>query len=160
MPTPTFIRELRAKIGHDLIMMTTVAAVIRTMSDEIVLHRRSDNGIWSLPGGSIEPGEEPAEAVMREAFEETGLQVAPRRIVGVYGGPSHVGEYPNGDKFAIINLTFACDIVGGEIQANNDESLDVAYFPLSALPESLDARHRIRIEHAVTRTTPYFKFPV
>ena len=51
-----------------------------------LLQRRNDDGSWSLPAGAIDPGEGPAQAVVREAYEETGLHVVPEKVAGVFGG--------------------------------------------------------------------------
>lgn len=154
MPTPDYIRHLRERVGHAVIMMPTVAAVIRNGRGEVLLHQRGDDACWGLPGGAIEPGEEPAQAVIREVYEETGLRVVPERLVGVYGGYVHV--YPNGDQAGMVSITFACRVTGGALRVDGDESLDLRCFPPDALPENMVDVHRVRIEHAVTRTEPYF----
>jgi ADP-ribose pyrophosphatase YjhB (NUDIX family) len=136
-----------------------VAAIIVNGADEVLLQRRGDSGHWSLPGGAVEPGEEPAQAVVREVFEETGLHVRPERIVGVYGGPTNRITYPNGDQVAIISTTFRCRVIGGSLQIDGDESLELRYFDWRSLPETLLPNHFIRIEHAMTRAEPYFNFP-
>jgi 8-oxo-dGTP diphosphatase len=159
MPIPEYIRNLREKIGHELIMIPGAAAVIVNAADEVLLQRRGDNGQWSLPGGAIEPGEEPAEAVIREVLEETGLHVRPERIVGIYGGPTHVGQYPNGDQVAFVSVTFQCSVIGGELRVDGDETLELRYVYWLNLPETTVEKHRIRIEHAMTRTTPFFAVP-
>lgn len=158
MPISDYLRNLRAKVGHDLLMIPSVAAVICNDSGEVLLHRRSDNGDWSIIGGALDPGEHPAEAVVREVEEETGLRVVPVRVTGVYGGQHNISSYPNGDQIAVVNITFECQIVGGEINIDNDESLEVRFFPPYALPHSLPERHRERIEHALTLSEPFFHF--
>lgn len=159
MPTPEHIRLLRTRIGHDLLLMPTVTAVIFNPAGEVLLQQRSDMDHWSLPGGIMEPGEEPAESLIREVWEETGLHVIPERLIGVYAGPSNVGAYPNGDQFAMVNLTFHCRITGGGLRIDGDETLALAYFSPDSLPETLLERVRIRIEHAVTLSVPYFAMP-
>src|SRR5438045_8375170 len=64
-----------------------VSAIILT-PEGLLLQRRSDNGLWGLPGGGVEPGESVSEAIVREVREETGLEVAPGRLVGVYSAPA------------------------------------------------------------------------
>lgn len=157
MPISEHIRQLREKVGHDLLMMPGVAAVILNAEGAILLQQRPDNRHWGLPGGAIEPGEEPAEALVREVREETGLEVVVERLTGVYGGAAGIGQYPNGDRFAIINMTFVCRVVGGTLSGDPDETADLRYFPPDDLPEMLTPRHRQRIEHALTRSEPYFK---
>jgi 8-oxo-dGTP pyrophosphatase MutT (NUDIX family) len=157
MPVPEYIRELRQKVGHDLLMMPAVAAIIFNDAGEVLLQLRTDNQLWALPGGAIEPGEEPADAVIREVWEETGLRILPLRISGVYGGETGYVTYPNQDQVMIIAITFVCTVVEGEAKTDDDETLELRYFPVDALPENIMAKHHIRIGHAVNNTTPYFR---
>ncbi len=158
MPVPEYVKRMRAKIGHDLLFLVGAAAVVINDAGEILLQRRSDNNQWWLPGGAIEPGEEPAEAVVREVWEETGLQVVPERIVGVFGGPDFRTLYPNGDETLYISITFCCRPIGGELRLDGDESLELRYFRRDALPP-LDARNILRIDTAL-RDDPkaYFRW--
>ena len=156
MAMSAYIRDLRAKIGHALIMMPGVAGVIVNEAGLVLLQLRSDSGTWGLPGGAIDPGEEPAEALVREIREETALEVVPERIVGVYSGPEFIVRYPNGDEAAILSITFACRPVAGEPRVNDDESLEIRYFAPDALP-AMPPRHRMRIEDAL-RNDPRARF--
>jgi len=156
MAMSDYVRDLRAKIGPDLLLLPGVAAVIVDPAGRVLLQRRSDDGQWGLPGGAIEPGEEPAEALVREVHEETALDVVPERIVGVYSGPEFRVRYPNGDEAMIVSITFACRPMGGEPRVNDEESLEVRYFAPDALPP-MPARHRRRIEDAL-RHDPRARF--
>src|SRR5258708_6502707 len=147
MSMSDYVHTIREKIGHDLLLLPGAVAVILNPAGEVLLQRRSDNGQWGLPGGAIDPGEEPADAVIREVREETGLDVLPERIVGVYSGPDHLITYPNGDQAMIVSVTFACRPIGGEARVNDDESLEVRYFPPDGLPPMAE-RNRFRLEHA------------
>lgn len=62
-------------------------AIIRDEIGQILLQRKHD-ATWSLSAGAIEPGETPAQAIVREVREETGLIIRPKRIIGVFGGRS------------------------------------------------------------------------
>lgn len=148
MPISDYIRGLREKVGTDLLFMPGAAAVIRNEAGEILLQRRSDNGEWGLPGGALDPGEEPAEGVIREVREETGLVVIPERLSGVYGGQENVIEYPNGDRAAVLSMVFVCRVVGGNLQINDDESLELRYFAPDSLP-ALRERTQRRIADAL-----------
>jgi 8-oxo-dGTP pyrophosphatase MutT (NUDIX family) len=150
------MRDLRARIGPALLLQPGVAAIIFDTAGRVLLQRRSDNGEWGLPGGIMEPGEEPAQTLVREIREETALEVVPERIVGVYSGPDFVVRYPNGDEAAILSITFACRPVAGEARVNDDESLEIRYFALDALP-AMPPRHRMRIQDAV-RNDPRARF--
>jgi 8-oxo-dGTP pyrophosphatase MutT (NUDIX family) len=83
-----YFKQLRARIGHDLLLMPGVAAVIRDAQGRLLLQEKSSGEGWSLPAGAIEPGETPEHAVRREVLEETGLEVVPKGILGVFGGES------------------------------------------------------------------------
>jgi 8-oxo-dGTP pyrophosphatase MutT (NUDIX family) len=72
----------------------------------VLLARHRAHGKWLLPGGSIEPGETPAQAVFREMLEETGLNVWLTKIVGVFGGRDYVVVYPNGDRTSYVSTVF------------------------------------------------------
>ena len=155
MPMSDYVHHLRDRIGHDVLFMPGATAVVINEAGQVLLHRRSDNGRWWLPGGAIDPGEEPAQAVAREVWEETGVRVVPERISGVYSGP--VATYPNGDAISVVSITFVCRPVGGEPRINDGESLEVRYFAPDDLPE-LEARIRTRIDHALRGDTrAYFK---
>ena len=129
-----YLRALRAKIGTDLVLLPGVAAIVRDTQGRILLQRRSDDRRWSLPAGAIDPGEEPARAVVREVWEETGLLVVPERILGVMGGLPFRHTYPNGDQVEATTIVFQCSAVGGSLAPRDEESLEVRYFAADAMP--------------------------
>lgn len=135
----------------------SVTAVILNEAGELLLHRRSDNGYWALPGGQVELGESVERAVVREVQEETGLRVRVERLVGVYSDPARyvIARYPNGDLVHYVNLCFRCHILGGTLQ-KSDESFELGFFPLEALPEPLLLAHRIRIQDALANRCEAF----
>src|SRR5512135_1153543 len=57
------------------VILPSVCAVALDASGRLLLHRRSDNGLWGLPGGKVDPGESVSAAVAREVLEETGFRV-------------------------------------------------------------------------------------
>jgi 8-oxo-dGTP diphosphatase len=159
MPIPPHIVHLREHVGHITLMTPATAAIIRDEAGGVLLIRRGDGQGWSLPGGVLEPGERLAEALVREVEEETGLQVEPLRLVGVYSDPdvNHI-TYPNGDQIHLVSATFECRILGGHLRADGEESLDVAYFPPQALPASLVPAHHVRIKDALSeREAAFFR---
>jgi 8-oxo-dGTP diphosphatase len=141
MALSPYIARLRAHIGTDLLLLPGVSAVVRDDTARLLLARRSDNNRWSLPAGLIDPGEQPADAVLREVYEETGVHV---RIDAVGGVATHPVVYPNGDTCEYLNVWFRCHAVGGHARVNDDESVEVAWFALDALP-ALDDWARLRI---------------
>lgn len=130
-----YLQSIRRRIGTDLLLTPGVAAIVRDAQHRILLQRRGDNGLWSLPGGGVDPGETPADAVAREVQEETGLVVVPTSIVAVVGGAEHMRfTYPNGDRIEVVATVFACRVIGGTLGADGDETLALEYFEPSALP--------------------------
>jgi 8-oxo-dGTP pyrophosphatase MutT (NUDIX family) len=109
----------------------------------VLLHRRSDNERWALPGGAMDIGETIAQCAEREVWEETGLTVKAYRVVGIYSDPGHVFAYSDGEVRQEFSVCFACQMLGGEI-STSDESLDVKFWPLEEL-DTLDMHPSIRV---------------
>ena len=133
MPTPPFVAELRSLVGHRLLWLPTAAAVVLDGEGRVLLGRRADTGGWALPGGIIDPAEEPADAAVRECFEETGVVASPEALTSVT--VSQPITYANGDQVQYLELTFRCRVAGGTARVNDEESLEVDWHPLDALPE-------------------------
>jgi 8-oxo-dGTP diphosphatase len=142
MPASPYVTDTRAHVGHDLLLLPGVTAVVRDDQGHVLLMRRADDGTWGLPAGMIEPGEQPADAVLRELFEETGVLAEIERIGGV---GIHQSVYPNGDHCQYLTVWFRCRAIGGHARPDGDESLEVGWFAPDALPESLGERSRHRI---------------
>lgn len=151
MPIPPHIAFLRERIGHITLLTPAATAIIRDERGQVLLILRGDGRGWSLPGGIMEPGERIVDCLVREVREETGLEVEPTRLVGIYSDPAfmHV-TFPNGDQAHFVSATFECRIVGGRLRADGEESLEVAYFPPDALPEELVCDHAIRVRDALS----------
>jgi 8-oxo-dGTP pyrophosphatase MutT (NUDIX family) len=145
MPVPDFLLALRSHVGHGLLPLVGVTAVVVNEEGEVLLHQRADDGRWATPGGILEPEEEPARAVVREVREETGVEVEVERLTSVLAQEPFT--YPNGDRVQILDLAFRCRPVGGAPDASGDESLDVRWFPPGALPD-MPQRILDRIGHA------------
>ncbi|MFN2227822.1 MAG: NUDIX hydrolase [Anaerolineae bacterium] len=150
MPIPEYVARLRAHVGHETLLLPAAAAIVRDGEGRVLLIRRGDGRGWSLPGGMMEPGERLADCIVREVREETGLEVEPLRLVGVYSDPAVMQfTYDNGDRVHLVSATFACRTVAGTLRADGEESLEVAYFSPDALPEGLVGDHAQRIADAL-----------
>jgi len=130
-------KEVRNLVGSRLLLMPGVAAVIRDEQGRVLIQRRPD-GSWSLPAGAIEPGESPADAVVREVREETGLVVRPTTVLGVFGGGDRQRTiYANGDEVEYTVVLFAADVVGGELSTAADETIDLRWVAPGDVPEEV-----------------------
>ncbi|MGJ3238738.1 MAG: NUDIX domain-containing protein [Anaerolineae bacterium] len=160
MPISEWVKQIRAHIGTDLVVFVGAAAIVTDADRQnILLQQRTDNGLWGVPGGSIEPGEEPAQAAIREVFEETGLHVEVMRLVGVFGGDGQIRAYANGDRFAYVSVTFECRVIGGEINPDPVESQDVRWFSIDNLPPEFTDVHQRRLTAWQSRQFPMFLVP-
>lgn len=133
MPTPAFVLDLRAKVGHQLLWLSTAMGAVFDDDGRVLLGRRADNGAWTLPGGIIDPAEQPADAAVREVFEETGVVAIPEVLTSI--GVSPPMTYPNGDKVQYLEYCFRCQRAGGEASVGDGELSDVAWHALDDLPD-------------------------
>ena len=145
MPIPDFILALRRKLGHDLLWLPAVTAVVLD-AGQVLLVRRADNGRWAPVTGILDPGEQPAVCAVREVLEETQVVARVQRMVSVQA--HEPVTHANGDRSQYLDLTFRCAYVSGAAAVGDDESLEVGWFPLDALPP-MAPRWRAVIEAAV-----------
>src|SRR3982750_2227707 len=134
MAISEYLRELRTLVGPRLLLLPGVAAIVRDAEGRVLFMRRADDGRWGLPAGAVDPGESPAEAIVREVREETGLVVRPARVAGVFGGVRFRHRYPNGDEAEYVAVVFDCEVSGGELASRDGEALDLRYFAPAAAP--------------------------
>ena len=80
-----------------------------------------EGDVWLLPGGAVEPAEVPADAAVREAFEETGLAVELTMLVGVFGGPEFIVLYRNGHRTSYVMSVFQARVKGGRSRPDSTE---------------------------------------
>jgi ADP-ribose pyrophosphatase YjhB (NUDIX family) len=127
-------------------LVPAASAVVADQAGAILLIERTDNGLWTIPGGGMEVGETIAQTAIREVKEETGLDVAVQRLVGIYSNPRHVIEYSDGEVRQQFSVCFACRVTGGQM-ATSSESRRVGFFApedIKAMPIHDSIRLRIR----------------
>jgi ADP-ribose pyrophosphatase YjhB (NUDIX family) len=155
MPTPDFILELRSMVGHHPLWLPGVTALVVDERDQVLMVQRADNGLWTLPSGIAEPGEEMAHACAREVLEETGVVVQVEELISIQTvGPV---TYPNQDVTSYVDHFFRCRPTGGTAIVGDDESLAVGWFDPANLPEPGTSRTGLQLakaaEHASSGRT-------
>jgi 8-oxo-dGTP pyrophosphatase MutT (NUDIX family) len=123
-----YLARLRARVGHDLVLMPAAAALPLDQDGRLLLVRQADTGLWSTIGGSVEPDESPWDTAVREAEEEAGVRVVLSHVRAVAGGPDFRVTYPNGDVCSYVAIAFEGQVVGGQIRPDGEETTDVRWF--------------------------------
>ena len=131
-----YIPYIRKKVGHDEILSVSLAALIVNHEGKILLEKRRDNGLYSLPGGSIDLYETVLEGVKREVREETGLLLQNPILFQIRSGEKSIFRYPNGDVTHYVDLTFFEEITAedDDIKPEDQESLFLHFFSKEELP--------------------------
>lgn len=140
------LRPLKTTIFTRMSPITAGTAAVIDGKGKILLMRRADNHLWAMPGGQMEVGESPAEAVVREAYEETGIRCTPKALTGVYD--SRIWD--EGLAQHVYKFTFWCE--PQEQQGNEPfdaaETLETGWFAFEDLPQDLYPGHYKRISDA------------
>ncbi len=131
MPMSDYMRRLRAKVGSELLLIPSVTILTFDEDGRVLLVKHGDVRLWTTPGGAVDPHERPANAAVREMWEETGLHVELVRVLGVYGGPEFTTTYSNGDIVTFVMTVFEGKRIGGSIRPDGDETLEARYFTAS-----------------------------
>lgn len=121
------IASVRADVGQERII--GVGAMVAVVRDDgrVLMIQREDNGHWAFPAGFCDLGENVAHTAVRETREETGLQVEPERIIGVYTAPAYHYTYPNGDHVKNVGVVFRARLLGGVPQMEPTEIRQMAW---------------------------------
>lgn len=121
--------------------LTAVLALIKNQNGEILLAKRNEPGNpevhkkWEFPGGKIEFGEDPENAVIREVKEETGLIVKIVRLLPkIYDNIWQASEYQS--NYQVFLLSYECRIIGGELNISDAKISELNFFSADAIDYS------------------------
>ena len=131
-----YIKEIRKKVGHDMIFMPAAGAILYK-DGKILLQQRQDNGKWAIHGGAMELGETFLQTLERELREEIGIKPINPELLGIYSGKDLFHEYPNGDKVYGTSTIFLVEKYEGELREDKVEVRDLKWFNIEDLPEEL-----------------------
>lgn len=146
MPKKDYYDDPAAPVANSLIV--AVAVAVRS-EGRLLLIKRSDNGLWALPGGAQDIGESTRDAATREVREETGIEIEVNGISGIYSDPRHVIAYDDGEVRQEFSIVFHAAPVGGRLRGSSEstcaEWVDIASVAGLEVHRSM----RLRIEHAL-----------
>ncbi|MCX5376959.1 NUDIX hydrolase [Streptomyces sp. NBC_00091] len=126
-------------------LVPAASAVVVDEDGRVLLQRRTDNGMWALPGGKMDLGESIGDCAVRETYEETGITVEITGIVGTYTNPGHVFAYDDGEVRQEFSICLLARPTGGTLRPS-DESFEVAWFApqeINDLPMVSSIRKRL-----------------
>jgi len=141
------LEPLRAPVFSRPTPLSTGDAAIIDTRGRILLVKRADNGRWAMPGGALEVGETPAEGVVREALEETGVHCRAVSLVGIFDSRFSRST----SHHHLYQFTFLCEPLDErqpKPPSHAIEVLDLSWFPENSLPEDMDLGHLSRIPEA------------
>jgi 8-oxo-dGTP pyrophosphatase MutT (NUDIX family) len=134
MPISQYLSRIRSKVGNDLLVLPSVTALVWNTDRQLLCLQQEEGGPWTLPGGIVDPEEAPAQALVREVWEETGVKIRPDRIVGVFGSTEGFRRtYANQDQVEFVDVVFECHAVGGRLECRDGEAVTVRYFEVSEI---------------------------
>lgn len=119
-------------VGGYVTPKVTVGAVVGNDAGEILLIQRSDSGVWLYPTGWADVGYSPAEVVVKEVAEETGIDCEVIRPIAILDGMRRAYS-----RIPLYTLVFHCRAIGGELRPHPLETLDVGFFAEDDLPQPI-----------------------
>jgi ADP-ribose pyrophosphatase YjhB (NUDIX family) len=154
MARTEYFNDPHAPKANSIVVAVTV--FVLDDDDRVLLIRRTDNGLWAIPGGAQDIGEYVAETAVRETREEAGIDVEVIGVVGIYSNPHHVMAYSDGEVRQQFSICFRARYLSGE-PATSDESSEVRWAERDELDDlSIHPSMRLRIDHGyANRVQPY-----
>ena len=137
-----YVLRMRRVIGHKPLILVGANVLVLDGARRVLLQRRTDNGLWGLPGGAMEPGETLEETARREVREETGLELCGLELLGVFSGEALHYKYPNGDEVYDVNIVYVATEPQGELRTDPEEGHELRYFALDSLPAAISPLDR------------------
>jgi 8-oxo-dGTP pyrophosphatase MutT (NUDIX family) len=149
-----YLNDPTAPKANSIVVATSV--YVENDDGQILLIRRTDNGLWSLPGGGMKPGETVIGCAVREVEEETGIDVEVTGLVGIFSNPSHVVAYPDGEVRQGFSICVSARPVAGMVRTS-EESAEVVWVSREELTErDMHPEIRRRIDRALAHDpSPY-----
>lgn len=137
-------------------IVVAVSAFIQDGEGRILMIRRTDNDLYSIPGGQVEPGETLTQAAIREVKEETGVEIDIMGLIGLYSNPNHIIAYDNGEVRQEFSICFRARPIGGAIRTSG-ESSEVQWVGDELVALNIHPSTLLRIKHGESfDAEPYY----
>lgn len=134
MAISDYLRDLRERVGHDLVLLPSVSVLIWDDDGRLLLMQEAQTRRWQTIGGMVDPDESPWDAARREAAEEAGATVRLTGLRAALGGPGYRVRYPNGDLCSYVATVFDASIEHGNPTAGDDEVHQLGWFAPGEIP--------------------------
>ncbi|MGY1871992.1 NUDIX hydrolase [Nocardia gipuzkoensis] len=155
MSRTDYFRDPKAPSPNSI--KVAVSAFVQDAHGRILMIHRTDNDLYSIPGGGLEAGETVTEAVVREVYEETGIDVHVTSLIGIYSNPDHVIAYDDGEVRQEFSICFRADPLGGQPRTSSESKVVLWVAPTDLAKLDIHPSIALRIEHGLKKTsTPYF----
>ena len=141
-----YFSEIRRLVGTRPLILCSAGIIVLDRMNRVLLHHRTDNDMWRIPGGALEPGERLEDAAVREVQEEVGLTCGSLALFGIYSGPEMYYRCPNGDEVHNVNVVYLCRDFSGTIHVDPVEGRDARFFAVEDIPAAITPPIRPVIE--------------
>ncbi len=148
--------NLRKLVGH----LPSAGVIIVDEKNRVLLQLRTDNNIWSIPGGAMVLGETTEEAAKREVFEETNLVVEELSLFNVYSGEEQHWIYPDGNEVYFISIVYVTNRFNGTMKVDGIEGKELKFFDINNLPQEITPSNKPILNDVKNRFKHIFSLKV
>lgn len=135
-----YIHDIRAKVGHMPLIMTSASGVLFNDQHAVLLQARADTGDWGFPGGYLDYGESFRQALVREYKEDAGRLVKPVQLLGILDQDFYT--YPNGDEVQPVNAVYVVKAINSQrFATKSDETVRTSFVSLDQQPHFFNQQH-------------------
>ena len=138
--------QLRKFIGNRRVIVPAVRGIVQDERGRILLVKRSDNGDWVMPAGSMELDESVLDALKREVWEESGLEVQDATLIAIHSEPRFHFTNSYGGQHQMLAFVFQVTHWTGSLHQKTDETVAAQFFAPDALPPNIYDFYRETIE--------------
>jgi ADP-ribose pyrophosphatase YjhB (NUDIX family) len=132
-----YVSDIRKMVGSRPLIIVGATLLALNEDNELLLIKRTDNGCWGVPGGSMELGESLEDTLKRETKEEIGVDLKDFELFGIYSGTSQYYKYPNGDEVFVVATVFITRVPLNNMMVDPVEHSESRYFDIHHLPDNI-----------------------